>query len=174
MRHKLSKKEGGKNEDRILALFYENPDKEFTVREISNLTSIPRATAHKYLNMLKKQNIITKNNKASNSLFFKTKKINYFIEKLVSVGLIEYLIKELNPSAIVLFGSIRKGDSVKESDIDIFVETSAMKEANLKGYEAKLGHKIQIHREPDINKLHTNLLNNVVNGIKLYGSIKLR
>ena len=52
---------------------------------------------------------------------------NYFMEEIVKSGLVDYLIENLNPSCIILFGSIRKGDSVGESDIDIFVESFVKK-----------------------------------------------
>jgi len=107
------------------------------------------------------------------NLFFKTKKTNYFIEEIVKSGLIDYLINSLNPSCIILFGSIRKGESNKESDVDLFVETSIKKDLDLKQYERKLKHKVQLFVENKISNLQPNLLNNVINGIKIYGVIKL-
>lgn len=165
---------GQDNTIKIMEVFYENPDKQFTIREISKLAKVPRATVHKILMELKRERIINKMNMAENSLVFKTKKINFFAEKIVSSWLIEELIEKLNPSCIILFGSIRKGDSNKESDVDLFVESSVKKEFNLKEYEKKIGHKVQLFIEPNINKLHDNLFNNVVNGIKLYGSFKIK
>jgi len=159
---------------KLIELFFEYPGKRFTVREISKLTKIPRATVHKKLVGLRKLNLITRDNEAENNLFFKTKKINYFIEGVVGSGLMEELIDKLNPSCIILFGSVRKGDSVKDSDIDLFVESSVRKDIELGKFEKRLGHKIQLFVERDVNKLHLNLFNNVVNGIKLFGSFKIK
>ena len=160
--------------DRILEVFYEYPEKGFTVRKIAEMTNVPRATVQKYLSEFKKQGLITKDNRAKNNLMFKTNKTCYFIEKIVSSGLINKIISELKPSCIILFGSFRKGDSVKESDIDFFVESPIKKEMSLVKYEKKLGHGIQIFLETDIKNLQPRLLNNVVNGIKLYGAFKIR
>ncbi|MEK6973636.1 MAG: nucleotidyltransferase domain-containing protein [Nanoarchaeota archaeon] len=160
--------------DSILRIFYENPEKKFTVREISKLTRIPRASAHNYLKMLRKKNLITKENNAENSILFRVKKINYYIEKIVESGLLDELVKVLNPSCIILFGSIRKGDSVMDSDIDLFIESDIKKELDLKNFEKKLGHKIQLFIESDIKKVHENLFNNIINGIKLYGSVTIK
>ena len=44
----------------------------------------------------------------------------------------------------------------------------------MKKFEAKIGHKIDLFVKPSINKLHDNLFNNVINGIKLFGSLKIR
>lgn len=159
---------------KIIELFYEYPGKVFSVREMARLANVPRATVHKRFVELKKQNLITKDNGAGNDLVFRTKKINYFVERVVDSGLIGNLIEELNPSCIILFGSIRKGDSVKESDVDLFVESSVRKDVELGKFEKRLGHKIQLFVESDINKLHPNLFNNVVNGIKLFGSFKIK
>jgi len=158
----------------ILELFYENPGKKFSVREIERLTKIPKASVHNYLIILKRQGMVTKDNKAESNLFFKTKKTNYFTEKIIKCGLVDELIKNLNPSCIILFGSIRKGDSEKGSDIDIFVESFVNKDIHLRKYERKLKHKIQFFIESDINKLNNNLFNNVINGIKIFGGLKLK
>jgi len=158
---------GQKTEEKILDLYYEFPEKKFTVRSISKLTNIPKSTVHKKLNNL---NVLLEKNKS----LFKIKKVNYFTEKLFEIGLIDFLIKELNPSCIILFGSLRKGDSTKESDIDLFVESFVNKKLNLTKFEKKIGHKIDLFVESNINNLQENLLNNVINGIKLFGSIKLK
>ena len=165
---------GQNRENQVLELFYENPNQRFTIREISKITKIPRATAHRIIESLKKQGLMNKENSANENLFFKTKKINFFIEKIVSSGLIEELINKLNPSCIILFGSIRKGESIKESDIDIFIESQLKKDIDLYKFEKKIGHKIQLFIEPNIDKLQKNLFNNVINGIKIYGSLNLK
>jgi len=159
--------------DRILEVFYEYPEKNFTVRKVAEMTDVPRDTVQSYLSDLRKQKLITKNNRAQDSLLFKTKKTCYFIEKIVSSGFVDKIVSELKPSCIILFGSFRKGDSVKESDIDFFVESPIKKKMSLIKYEKKIGHDIQLFLETDIKNLQPKLLNNVVNGIKLYGAFRI-
>ena len=161
-------------EDKIMEIFYEYPEKEFTIRELSKKSKLPRATVHKYLTNLKKKKILSLEGKAKDSLLFKTRKTNYFIEKIIDSGLIEELQEKLNPSCIILFGSIRKGESIKESDIDLFIESSIEKKIDLSKFEKTLKHKIQIFVENNINNLQPNLFNNVINGIKLFGSFKIK
>lgn len=160
--------------DKILEIFFEFPNQKFTIRSIAKITKIPKSTVQNYLSKLKSAGFVTKDNQASNTRLFKIKKINYFIEKIYSSGLIEHLTKVFAPSCIILFGSFRKGDSVSESDIDIFVETTRKIEPELSSFEEKLKHKIQIFKETDVNKLPTRLFNNVINGIKLEGFFKVR
>lgn len=161
-------------ENKILSFFYEYPNDSFTIRKISKSIDIPKATVHKYIVKLKSEELILEDNSASNSFYFKTKKINYFIEKIVCSGIIDYLIKKYNPSCIILFGSIRKGESVKESDIDIFIESALSPKINLLKYEKYLDHKIDVFVQSDINKLPVHLFNNIVNGIGLYGNFKIK
>ncbi len=163
-----------KNMDKILELFFEFPNEKFTIRDISKKTNIPKSTVQNYLTKLKSIGLVTKDNQASNTKFFKIKKIHYFIEKMYTSGLIDYLNKVYVPSCIILFGSFRKGDSVNTSDIDIFIITTKKEEIDLKKFEQKLKHKIQLFKEVDINKLPPRLFNNVINGIKLEGFFKVK
>ncbi|MBI4983111.1 nucleotidyltransferase domain-containing protein [Candidatus Woesearchaeota archaeon] len=82
--------------------------------------------------------------------------------------------KELAALSIILFGSFRKGESNRESDLDIFVECGKNKKINLVPFEKKLGHHIQLFTQPNINLLPKNLLNSVVNGIKIKGYFTLK
>lgn len=162
------------NLDKILRIFYEYPEKQFTVRELAKKTRIPKSTAHKYLRELKKSRRVTKENKAVNTALFKTEKTFFYIKELFESGLIEYLTEKLRPSCMILFGSFRKGESAKESDIDLFVEALKKQDLDLAKFEKILGHRIQLFTEQDINDLPDNLFNNVVNGIKIAGVFKIR
>ena len=158
----------------LVEVFYEMPQKKFSVRELSEITGLAKSTVQDNLERLKQQGMVKKNNSATNSDYFKIKKTHYYIEKMFEIGLIDYIVKELNPETVILFGSFRKGESVKESDIDLFVMTHSKKEIDLKKYEKKIGHEIELHVQTGIKKLPDNLLNNVVNGIKLYGSFRVK
>lgn len=162
------------NMDKILELFFEFPNQKFTIRGMAKMTKIPKSTVQNYLAELKSIGLVTKDNQASNTRFFKIKKVNYFIEKIYAYGLINYLNEVFSPSCIILFGSFRKGDSVKESDIDIFIETTKKIEPDLSKFEEKLKHKVQIFKETNINELPPRLFNNVINGIKLEGFFKVK
>ncbi|MFH1592578.1 MAG: nucleotidyltransferase domain-containing protein [Candidatus Woesearchaeota archaeon] len=163
-----------KKRDKILELFYRNPNYQFTVREIAKETKVAKSTVQAYLKQLKKENLVSKENKAVPSEYFKLKKMNYYTEKIFEVGLIDFLKKKLNPSCIILFGSIRKGESMRDSDIDLFIESHNKSEISLSKFEKKLKHSIQLFTETNIKKLHSRLFNNVLNGIKLYGSFKIK
>jgi len=160
--------------DKVLELIFNNPNVSFTVRKVSKETKIPTSTAQRYLKELRKESIIDKENKFIYSNYTKFVKSYFMIEKLYRYGLIDYLEKELTPSSIILFGSIRKGEYGKDSDIDIFVESTKEKKLDLRIFERKLKKKIQLFIEPNIEKLDKNLANNILNGIKLSGYFEIK
>lgn len=155
--------------DKMLQLFYEYPQKSFTVREIAQKTKTPSSSVQRYLVSLKRMQLITKENQLEQSSYVRFLKMGFFVERLYLSGLLDFLEKEFAPSCIILFGSIRKGEYDAESDIDLFLASVHVKDVDLHLYEKKLGHKIQLFLEKDVKDLPVRLRNNVLNGIKLGG-----
>lgn len=161
--------------NKLIELFFEESEKHFTIRDIAKQTKIPQATVQRYVKALQKEGMLTEKNKANITPYFKFKKTFFLIDKLFTTGTIEFLETIYAPSIIILFGSVRKGEYDRESDIDLFIETTKeKKEILLKPFEKKVGHKIQLFIEKDINTLPTELRINIINGIKLRGYIQLK
>ncbi len=161
--------------EKVMEILSENQNKSIKIRDLSRLTHIPRSTLLRYLTKLKKLKIIDQNNKIITNNYTKFIKSYIIVKKLFTCGLIDYLEERLVPSAIILFGSIRKGEYTKESDVDLFIETSKVESSlDLKKYENRIKHKIQLFIEPEINNLPNELFNNVINGIKLTGYIRIK
>ncbi len=135
----------------------------------------------KYLEGLQTEDLVKKDKKTlypsyianQQNRLFNIYKQQLIIFKLYSSGLIDYLEDELSPKCIILFGSARKGEYYKKSDIDIYIQTNE-KSINLRKFEGILKHKINLFFEEDINKLSKELFNNIINGIKLSGYLTLR
>ncbi len=161
--------------DKLLKLFFENSENQFTIRKIGKQTKIPTASVQRYVKQLQEDGLLTKENQANITPYFKFKKAVFIIDKLFTSGFVDYVEKTLSPSVLIVFGSVRKGEYDKESDIDMFIETTKEQEnISLHEFEKKLGHKIQLFIEKDINHLPSDLLNNVINGIKLKGYFRLK
>lgn len=160
--------------DKIFELFFEYPNKRFSVREIARKTRIPSSSVQRYLEGLRKKGFVDKQNRLIINSYTKFLKSFFMIDKIYSSKLLEYLEKMLVPESVIVFGSIRKGEYDFESDIDLFVESSIKKDLDLRKFEKKLKHKVQLFVYSDINKLQPHLLNNVVNGIKLSGYFKVK
>ncbi len=169
--------------DNILEYFIKNPEREFHIRELARLTKKSPTTISKYLSNYKKQGLLTSKKRFKHILFkanseyllFKDFKIYSNINNLRKSGLIEYLRDEFNhPEAIILFGSYRKGEDISVSDIDILVITPLKKKVELEKFEKVLNRKIQLflYSNNEIDKMKVNnkeLLNNMINGIVIYG-----
>jgi DNA-binding Lrp family transcriptional regulator len=169
--------------DKLLEIFIKEPEKYFHVRQISKMAKKSPTTISKYLKNFEKKGILKSEKKLNHLLFsgnnesreFKQLKLNYNLNNLFNSGLIDYLVKEFNyPEAIILFGSFSKAEDILRSDIDLLVVSPSKKKIKLELFEKKLGKEIQIFVYPkeDIKKMQkTNkgLMNNLVNGIIIYG-----
>ncbi|MCK4588808.1 MAG: nucleotidyltransferase domain-containing protein [Nanoarchaeota archaeon] len=169
------------NKLKIMQLFFEQPSKYFQIREISRLTKLAVTSVKNYLDELKKEELILRKKAGvfpayianqENRMFKVYKQADMFL-RIYSCGLVDFLEENLHPRSIILFGSVRKGEYTKESDIDIFVETKE-KSLNLSKYEKKIKHKINLYFKENINNLSKELFNNIINGIKLSGYIKIK
>lgn len=160
--------------DKLLEVIFEYPNKEFTIREISKLTKIPISSIQRYLKDLKEKEIINENNQLIINNYNKFLKTNFMINRLYKNKLIDHLNNNFNPSLIIIFGSVRKGEYDKDSDVDIFIESTKNIKIDLSNFEKKLNHKIQLFIYKDIKELPNNLFNNVINGIKLAGYLKIK
>ena len=168
------------NTYKILELFIEFPAKDFSVRGLARNLKLSHATVLKYIVDLEKLSLIKKKETTLYPTYFantesqkyKFYKRNWLVFKINESGLIEYIQKETLPSTVILFGSGAKATFTEKSDIDIFVEANETK-LDLTKYEKKLNHKINLLFEQNINNLSKELRNNIINGIVLYGFIKI-
>lgn len=165
---------------RVLDVFFDNPIKDFQLREISRMIGLAHKSVLIYLNQLLKLGLIKINTKTlyksynantESQMFQRYKKATNLI-KIYESGLVDYLYEKLMPNTIILFGGYAKGTEIKTSDIDIFVEIKEEKMDVLK-FEEKLGRKIHLVFEEDIRDLNKELKNNIINGIVLSGNLRL-
>lgn len=168
------------NTYKILELFIEFPNKDFSARGIARHLKLSHATVLKYVAGLENLNLIKKKEETLYPTYYanienqryKFYKRTWLTFKINELGLIDYLQRETLPSSIILFGSGAKATFTEKSDIDLFVEAKGIS-LGLAKYEQKLNHKINLLFEPNINNLSKELRNNIINGVVLYGFIKI-
>lgn len=150
--------------DNILNFFIKEPEKEFHVRQLSKLLNKSPTTISKYLKEFERKKILKSETKLNHLLFkansknerFKQLKLNYNLNLLYDSRLIDYIVKKFNyPEAIVLFGSFAKAEDIPTSDIDLLIVSPSKKNIELKEFEKKLGHEIQIfvYSRKDVEKM---------------------
>ena len=167
------------NTYKILRVFFDCPTKKFQLREISRLTNLGMPSVINHVKKLEKEDFIKKISGGVYDSYMsnRTEKFNFYkrndvLIRLQESSLIEFLVDELMPDVIVLFGSASRGEDVEESDIDLFL-LAEEKDVNLRKFEEKLKRKINLHFEEKISDLPKELLNNIINGIVLYGYLKV-
>lgn len=173
------------NRYKILKLFFEDPLPKgigFQLREISRRAKIAPTSVKKYLNELENEKLIIKGKHRihgypiyhanRNNDYFKFLKRLDIIQDIKELGLMDYIKDKCMPDVIVLFGSASKGEDVKDSDLDLFVQ-SKEKKLDLNKYEKYLYRKINIFFNDNLNKLSKELKNNIINGIILEGYLKV-
>ena len=165
-----------------MRLFFEEPTREFNVREIARILKISPATISKKLKDLAKQGILKKGKERILHLYkadldselYRDIKIFSNIQKIKNCELITSLNNFYLKPAIVLFGSYASGMDTETSDIDILIISEKTKKfPDIKKFEEKLKRKIQffvVKKIKDLKNKH--LINNVLNGIIIQGKVK--
>ncbi|PIN88754.1 hypothetical protein COU61_03600 [Candidatus Pacearchaeota archaeon CG10_big_fil_rev_8_21_14_0_10_35_13] len=177
----------GKKKKELMEYFYDDPIREYHIRELAKITDKSPTTISKMLKILVNKGILLQEEKLNHILFrantdnkhYKISKLAYNLQRLEDSGVISYLENYYEtPEAIVLFGSWSRADDVKESDIDILVVSAEKKLAELKAYEKKLSREVQlfVHTKNEMKKLvktNKELLNSWANGIVLRGFLEV-
>ena len=168
------------NRYRILQEFFDFPTKGFLIRELSRRTKIAQPSVINHVKALLEEDLIIKEEAKPYPLFkanrenerFKILKTFNLILRMNSYGLLDYIWDNTFPNVIVLFGSASKGEDIESSDIDLFVQARE-KKLNLSKFEKMLNRKISLFFKEDFSKLNDELKNNIINGIKLKGYLKV-
>ncbi|MCK5624426.1 nucleotidyltransferase domain-containing protein [Candidatus Pacearchaeota archaeon] len=169
----------------ILKEFFEDPNKEFHIRELARILKTNHTKIRNHLNNLVKKNYLEKREDRTYTLYkakinkqFSNLKLYYNLEKLRNSKIIENLEEFYNLPTIILFGSYSKAIDDKKSDIDIFIISNIKEKFKTEKYEKYLKKEISIflHTKKEFEKLKQNskeLINSVANGIILSGQFEV-
>ena len=169
----------------IMRPFFEDPDREFQIRELSRIVKINHTTVRKYLNGLVKESLLKKVEFGTFSSYsillsrgYLNLKLFYNLDKLWKSGLIDELISKFEIPTIVLFGSYAHAEDRKDSDIDLCIisNVNIKKELELSKYEKRLNRKVSLHiftkkEWSDLKNKNPNMVNSIINGIVILGEL---
>lgn len=176
------------NKFKVLAEFFEHPQKEFHIRQLARLTKLHPNTIISITDDFAKSGFVKKFKSRekpivivkadTGNLFYRLRKREYNIEKIYRSGLVSFMNAELSYPVIILFGSYAKAENHEMSDIDLFVIADEKKELNLNKFEELLNAKIQLflHTRKEFQKLKKSspeLVNNAINGCRLEGYLEV-
>ena len=164
--------------ERILAVFFENPSRDFHLRELSRVLKLSMPTIISATDKLSREKLITKEKgnvltkvmaNRENINFTRHKRLRN-LELIYESGLIEYTSNSYgHPKCIILFGSFSRGEDTEKSDIDIAVITKKKLNLDFSQYEKVIKRSINLH-EADIEKVSREFKANLANGIVMEGS----
>lgn len=165
---------------RILQEFFDFPNQNLHMREISRNTKITQPSTSLHLKVLVKEGLILKEKKGlyptyranrDNELFKVYKRLNLIL-RIHQTKLLDYISDTCSPRVVILFGSASLGEDIETSDLDLFIN-SEKTELELEKYEKHLKRKINPFFEQNFARLSKELKNNLLNGIILKGYIKV-
>jgi len=164
-----------------LKVFFEEPNREFGVREASRVLKVSPATASKELKELAKSNFLKERKERIFILYkanlesddYRDLKVYYNLRKLRESGLLDALnIFYLKPT-ITLFGSAARGLDTETSDFDLLIISEKTDSFDTKRFEEKINRKLQLFVVNNVKELKNEyLINNVLNGIVVQGNVK--
>lgn len=135
---------------RVLLVFFDDPYRDFHLREIAKLAQVSSSTAKRFLDFYSEKGLLQKQRKANLVLFkanvenatFRHVKIGYFLLKLRP--LVDYLRSVYSDSSIILYGSCARGEDDPNSDIDFLILSRKKEKADLQRFEKQFERKITV------------------------------
>ena len=162
-----------------LCPFIEDCYNEIGVREYSRIMKITPPTASKLLKELELEGLLKKRIDRGYLLFRANREDStlkdlskiYWKQKIKDI--IEYINSQLYDPTIILFGSLTKLETKKDSDIDLAIFTNINKNINLEKFEKSSKRKIQLFKFKSISNINSKELKmNILNSYILQGVIK--
>lgn len=168
--------------EKMRKLFFNYPTKQWHFEDLLVASGLSRSQNNEWIKKLLQEGLINRIKRRgkmpyyiadySSSRYLSAKKI-FVLEEFRKSGFLEHLLSLKGAKAVIIFGSIIRGDWHKDSDIDLFVYGEA-DNLELGKYWLKLGREIQFfgcRDGADLRKYDSALLKNVVSGYTVKGRI---
>ena len=168
---------------KVAQVFFDEPTQDHYLREISEKAGLSHTSVKKHLEDMERWGMIEVEKlergertypiykRVENDTFKLYKKLDVQ-DRLARSGLLEFIEENCNPDAMVLFGSAAYGEDIEGSDIDIYVQ-AASGEVDISTYEEEFNRRIQLHFKERLEDYPKELVNNIANGIVIYGYIEV-
>ena len=168
----------------ILNFLFSRSESSFNMIRLSQFLEVSQPAIKKAIPLLEKKNLIKLSrdkeskrysivlNRDNPGVIYLKRANN--LEEIYLSKLPSFLYDFLPGTTIILFGSYSKGEDSEKSDIDIAIIGISEKEVNLLEFQKYLERNISLHFYKSFKDIKDeNLKNNILNGIILYGSVKL-
>jgi predicted nucleotidyltransferase len=155
-----------------LSVFFEDCYRKVNVREYAKLTGVSPPTASTLLKGFEKENLLKTVTERRNNLYWANRENPLFVDLSKAYWrqklklLAQELAEQVNYEAIILFGSLIKGETTISSDVDIYLNSNE-KRISLEKHEKSLKRKIQLHFKKELANDY--LRRNIQKGLLLNG-----
>jgi predicted nucleotidyltransferase len=166
----------------IMRVLFIKTGKSINARVISKLLNVSQPAVSKALPLLEKLEFVKlEKDKESKRWSIELNRDNKYalglkradnLKQLYDSGLVQWIWNNFQGSAVILFGSFAFGEDTINSDIDLAVIGSEKKELKF-DFEKILERPIIINYYKSFKSIDNNLLNNILNGIILKGSVNI-
>ena len=167
----------------ILRLFFVKAGISLNARGVARALEVSQPAVSKALPLLEEENLITVDkDKESKRLSIKSNRDNPKViwlkradnlKHIYESGLVQFFYDNLPAATIILFGSYAFGEDTINSDIDIAVIGANYKDIDLTKFNKTLERVIIINYFKSFKAIDKHLLNNILNGIVIKGSVEI-
>jgi len=169
-------------EDKVLTLFFNEPTKHWHFKDIIKNAHISEDRANYWLKKFMKEQVIKHTQvkgkmpyfiASYDNLNYINKKKLYGLSLLYTSGLIKKLQELEKAKTVIIFGSFARADWHAKSDVDVFILGDA-EDLRFGTIWPALHREIQVHEfktQKDIKSVKSGLMNNVLQGYYIKGSI---
>jgi DNA-binding transcriptional regulator YhcF (GntR family) len=159
----------------LAQVIFEEPESEFSVRELAEKAEVSPSTASRKLDVLVENGVAERNRSrgsvivsAPDSQAFRDRKLSFNLWKLAESGVVQELWNESAPEAVVLFGSFSKGEDTHQSDVDLALVEGRTVEPDTK----VIGRQVSAV-DVTLDEARDGFLETLANGIVLRGYLDL-
>jgi predicted nucleotidyltransferase len=167
----------------ILRLFFVKAGKSLNQRGIAILLGVSQPAVLKAIPLLEKGEFINVNkDKESKRFSIELNRDKPFViglkradnlKQIYESGLAQFIYDKFPSAAVILFGSYAFGEDTADSDIDLAVVGAKAKQVDLTKFDKILERTVIINYYGSFKDIHKHLLNNLLNGIILKGTVEL-
>ncbi len=165
---------------KILIPIFRRPTVGLTIRDISREAGISHPTVSRIVKALEAEKVVL-TEKRKNQILVKGNFDNErFLElkRMYNILSLKPFIEEITQrypvDVIICFGSYSLGRDTENSDIDLYIgyRKISLSKSLIEKFERRLHRKIQIF-SGKLEEFPRELIENIINGVKLYGWIRI-
>ena len=166
----------------VQRFFFAFPEKTPSLTQLAQALSMNKGTASRVVRRLEDEGFLAvevlgriwRITCSPEHAYHRTRKVPYHVSLILDSGIVERIRNAHPMGAIILYGSVRKGDDVESSDIDLAIESNSDRIESFGtidlGYRASVPVNVRFFSR---KRIDPHLFSNIGNGIVLDGFLEV-